>query len=46
MKLRVLLPILMLALLAACQSASEDDPPVIDPRDCPPQAVEAGTCGA
>jgi hypothetical protein len=45
MKLRVLLAILMFGLLAACQTR-EDDPPVIDPEDCPPQAVEAGTCGA
>jgi hypothetical protein len=41
---RLILTILMLGVLAACQSARENDPPIVDEGDCTTRTLESGTC--
>ena len=43
---RLILTILMLGVLAACQSqnARENDPPIVDEGDCTARTLESGTC--
>jgi len=43
---RLMLTMLMLGVLAACQSSRENDPPVVDESDCQQRQLDAGTCGA
>jgi hypothetical protein len=45
MRLSLLTTMIVLVLLVACQTKSENDPPVIKPYECPPHTLEAGTCG-
>jgi hypothetical protein len=35
----------MLPLLAACQSKSENDPPLVKPYECPQHTLDTGVCG-
>ena len=37
---------LMLGVLAACQSSRENDPPVVDESGCKQRQLDAGTCGS
>ena len=45
MRLLLLTMAAIALLLAACQTESENDPPVVNPADCQPRALDAGFCG-
>jgi hypothetical protein len=42
---RLIMAVLMLGVLAACQSNSENDPPVVDESRCQQRDIDAGMCG-
>jgi uncharacterized lipoprotein len=43
---RLIMAMLTLVVLAACQSSRENDPPVVDESDCLARQLDAGTCAA
>ena len=42
---RLIMAMLTLSVLAACQGASDHDPPVVDESECQQRQLDAGTCG-
>jgi hypothetical protein len=41
---RLMMTMLLLGVLAACQSSRENDPPVVDESDCTARTLDSGTC--